>query len=232
MTDPCPGAERVAPSLLFRLLGWIIAPWVAIRREPVAADVPLVLPGLPVCYAIEGYGLSNVLILEQACREAGLPSPLVQMPSDMAGQGRAVVALSRRQGFWFGRPRNRTHSEGLANLVAALGRDPALDVQIVPVSIFVGRAPDRESGWFRVLFAENWGVVGRFRRLLAVLLNGRDTIVRFSAPVSLRAVLAEGATPETTVRKVSRVLRAHFRRIRTAVIGPDLSHRRTLVDGV
>ncbi len=113
--------------MLFRLLGRIIAPWLQIRREPVAADAALVLPDLPVCYAIERYGLSNVLILEQACREAGLPSPLVEMPTDLTGQGRAVVATSRRNGFWFGRPRNRTHSEGLANLVAALGRAPALE---------------------------------------------------------------------------------------------------------
>lgn len=230
--EPSPPAPRTAPSALFRLLGWLIEPWLSIRREPAAADAQLVLSDLPVCYAIEQYGLSNVLILEQACREAGLPSPLVAMPQDMAGQGRAVVAMWRRRGFWFGRPRNRSYSEGMANLVAALEADPTLDVQIVPVSIFVGRAPDRQSGWFRVLFAENWGMVGRFRRFLAILLNGRNTIVRFSQPVPLRTVLAEGLGAEQTVRKVSRVLRTHFRRIRAAVIGPDLSHRRTLVDGV
>ena len=223
---------RTPPSWLFRLLGKVIAPWLAIRREPSGPDAGLVLPQLPVCYAIEQYGLSNVLILEQSCRDAGLPSPLVAMPTNMAGQGRAVVALSRRLGFWFGRPRNRTHSEGLANLFAALQADPSLDVQVVPVSIFVGRAPDRQSGWFRVLFAENWAIVGRFRRFLAVLLNGRHTIVQFSTPVSLRGMLREGMTPEVAARKISRVLRAHFRRIRTAVIGPDLSHRRTLLDGV
>lgn len=232
MSSTAPTAGRTSPSWLFRLLGRIIEPWLAIRREPPGPDAELVLPQLPVCYAIEQYGLSNVLILEQACRETGLPSPLVAMPSNMAGQGRAVVALSRRHGFWFGRPRNRTHSEGLANLFAALQADPSLDVQVVPVSIFVGRAPDRQSGWFRVLFAENWAIVGRFRRFLAVLLNGRHTIVQFSAPVSLRGVLLEGMTQEVAARKVSRVLRAHFRRIRTAVIGPDLSHRRTLLDGV
>ena len=223
---------RTAPSWFFRVLGRLLEPWLAIRREPAAEQVGLVQPDSPVCYAIERYGLSNVLILEQACREAGLPSPLVAMPQDMAGQGRAVVALSRRQGFWFGRPRNRTHSEGLANLFTALAADPGLDVQIVPVSIFVGRAPDRQSGWFRVLFAENWAIVGRFGRLLAILLNGRNTIVRFSTPMSLRSVVQEGLSQEVAVRKVSRVLRTHFRRIRTAVIGPDLSHRRTLVDGV
>jgi glycerol-3-phosphate O-acyltransferase len=34
------------------------------------------------------------------------------------------------------------------------------------------------------------------------------------------------------VRKVSRALRSHFRRVRAAVIGPDLSHRRTVIDSV
>lgn len=223
---------RARPSWLFRLPGHLIAPWLALRREPEQPGAEWLQPGRPVCYAIEGYGLSNVLILEQACREAGLPSPLVAMPGDLTRQGRAVVALSRRTGFWFGRPRRLSHSEGLANLMAALEADPALDVQIVPVSIFVGRAPDRQSGWFRVLFAENWGVVGRFRRFLGILLNGRNTIVRFSPPTSLREVLQEEPDPARAIRKISRVLRTHFRRIRTAVIGPDLSHRRTLVDNV
>ena len=46
------------------------------------------------------------------------------------------------------------------------------DVRLVPVSIFVGRAPQRESGWFSVLFSENWVVVGRFRRLLPPCSSG------------------------------------------------------------
>ena len=90
----------------------------------------------------------------------------------------------------------------------------------MPVSIFVGRAPDKNSGWFSVLFSENWTLVGRFRRLLAIALNGRDTLVRFAPPVALRSIIDEGLPPERTVRKLSRVLRAHFHRIRAAVIGP------------
>ena len=90
----------------------------------------------------------------------------------------------------------------------------------------------RTSGWFSVLFAENWTLVGRFRRLLAILLNGRDTLVQFAPPVALRGVVAEGLDPERSVRKLSRVLRTHFRRIRATVIGPDLSTRRLLVDKV
>ena len=62
-----------------------------------------------------------------------------------------------------------------------------LDVHLVPVSIFVGRAPDKQSGWFAVLFSENWALVGRFRRLLGLLLNGRNTIVRFAPPIRCAA---------------------------------------------
>ncbi|MGA9827171.1 MAG: glycerol-3-phosphate 1-O-acyltransferase PlsB, partial [Rhodanobacteraceae bacterium] len=81
---------------------------------------------------------------------------------------------------------------------------------------------------------ENWVVVGRFRRLLAILLNGRDTIVQFAKPISLRELLDESPDIDTEriVRKLARVLRTHFRRIRATVIGPDLSHRRTVVDAV
>ncbi len=105
-------------------------------------------------------------------------------------------------------------------------------MHLVPVSIFVGRAPDKQSGWFAVLFSENWALVGRFRRLLGLLLNGRNTIVRFAPPISLRSTVDEGLEPERTVRKLQRVLRTHFRRIRESVIGPDLSTRRLLVDQV
>ena len=220
------------PSWPFRLFGRLITPWIAIRRQP-PDPAALLRPELPVCYVVERYGLSNALILEQACREAGLPSPLLPMAGgDLLGKQRAMFALSRRQGFLFGRPRTLTHSDSLARLVRAVQEDPTRDVQIVPVSIFVGRAPDRSEGWFRVLFSENWQVVGRFRRFLSVLLNGRNTIVEFSPAVSLRELLSEQLPPERAVRKFSRVLRAHFRRIRAAVIGPDLSHRRTLVSSV
>ena len=234
---PAPSPHAAAPHaaaarapLWARLLGRALEPWIGLKTEPPAG--PAIDPARPVCYVLERYGLSNALILERACREAGLPSPLAALPGDPLGRGRAYIALSRRRGALTGRPKSRTHSEGLARLLEAHRHDAALDVQIVPVSIFVGRAPDRATGWFSVLFSENWALVGRFRRLLAILLNGRDTVVQFSPSVRVWEILGEEMPHERQVRKVSRVLRGHFRRIRTAVIGPDLSTRRLLVDRV
>ena len=225
-----PPTPPLAP-LWLRALGLLIEPWIRIRREP-AEPRAQYDAALPVCYVTERYGLSDTLILEQACREAALPEPL--RPFEFAGlqKQRAMFALSRRDGWFFRRPRSRTHSETLARLLDGVRANPDLDVQLIPVTILVGRAPDRQSGWFRVLFSENWVVVGRFRRLLSLLLNGRGTIVQFAPPVSLRQFLADEKDAPNALRKLSRVLRVHFRRIRAAVIGPDLSHRRTLIDGV
>lgn len=223
---------QVRRPLWLRLLGKVAEPWISLKIEP--DDPARFEDGRPVCYVLEHYGLSSTLILDRACRQAGLPSPLAPLPGDPLKRRRAYLALSRRNtGPLIPEPRNaKSHSDSLARLLQAHRLNPALDVELVPVSIFVGRAPDKQSGWFSVLFSENWVIVGRFRRLLALLLNGRDTIVRFAAPIPVREVLAEDLPPERTVRKLSRLLRSHFHKIREAVIGPDLSTRRLLVDQV
>lgn len=240
--DPAPAPLPVVGSapigrpgrrpLWARLMHKLVDPWVDLDIEPEAPGV--LIDSRPVCYVLEDYGLSNALILDRACQLAGLPSPLLPLPGDPIRRKRAYLALSRRNAGTLipEAGASKTHSDSLARLLQAHRHNPHLDVQLVPVSIFVGRAPDKASGWFAVLFSENWALVGRFRRLLAILLNGRNTIVRFSPPVSVRASVDEALPPERTVRKLSRVLRTHFHRIRESVIGPDLSTRRLLVDQV
>jgi glycerol-3-phosphate O-acyltransferase len=215
----------------FGLAGSLLQPWVKIRRDP-AEPAGLLHGDAPVCYVIERDGFSDALILQRACREAGLPNPRQALAGTR--RRRSVFALVQREGWVFGRIRKRSAQVALRQVLQSLQDQPPADIQLVPVAIYVGRAPNRESGWFRVLFSENWVVVGRFRRLLALLLNGRDTVVHFSAPISLRSVLDESdnLSTERFVRKIARVLRTHFHRIRAAVIGPELSHRRTVVEAV
>jgi glycerol-3-phosphate O-acyltransferase len=214
------------------LLRTLLAPWVRIKHDP-AEPVSLLAPDTPVVYVIERNGRSDSLILERACREAGMPSPLATLPG--LGKHRRAMFGMRGTGSWYGRRgHGRAAHDTLRRLLRRLEADPDADVQLMPVAIYVGRAPNRQSGWFSVLFSENWAVVGHLRRLLALLLNGRDTIVRFSPPISLANVRSESGDDriEYLQRKLARVLRTHFRRVRTAVIGPDLSHRRTVVNAV
>ena len=153
---PAPVPVKPAKRPLWaRLMGKLADPWLTPSIEP--EDPRQHIDARPVCYVLEDYGLSNALILDRACRDAGLPSPLSPLPGDPLGRKRAYVALSRRNtGALIPEAGStKTHSGSLARLVQAHRANPALDVQLVPVSIFVGRSPDKASGWFSVLFSEN-----------------------------------------------------------------------------
>jgi glycerol-3-phosphate O-acyltransferase len=114
------------------------------------------------------------------------------------------------------------------------------DIHLVPVTVMIGRAPDKETRIAKIFFTESWEIGGRIRRFLGMLVNGRDTLVQFSTPVSLREMAAEmqaaglegNRGAERCLRKVSRLIRVHFRQVRIATIGPDLSHRRTVVEQI
>jgi glycerol-3-phosphate O-acyltransferase len=234
MDSPVSNVPPAAPSQApwwSRALGALLEPWVRVKRDASATQITLD-PNIPVCYVTERFGLSDTLILEQACRDAGLPEPLRPLQVANLRKKRSMFSISRRAAWFVQRKKSLTHSQTLAQLLDTLRAHPDADLQLVPVSIFVGRAPDKETGWFSVLFSENWVVVGRFRRLLAILLNGRSTVVQFSPPISLRQAISDERDAPGTLRKIGRVLRVHFQRIRAMVIGPDLSHRRTLVDAV
>ena len=111
-------------------------------------------------------------------------------------------------------------------------RDPAQDVQLVPVTILWGRSPKSQDSLVKALFADAWASVGSLRQLLIIALHGRQTRVSFGAPISLRRLIDEEADDTTAVRKANRFLRFHFRRMRESAIGPDLSHRRNLIEAM
>jgi glycerol-3-phosphate O-acyltransferase len=79
---------------------------------------------------------------------------------------------------------------------------------------------------------EEWALTSRLRKFFQVLFNGRNTLIEIAEPVSLRNLLGEDATVEVQSRRVARALRLQYARQRTARIGPDLSHTRTIVTRV
>src|SRR5262252_7497376 len=93
-----PAAPAPQAPFWLRALGLLIEPWIRIQREPAEPSTQYDF-SVPVCYVTERYGLSDTLILEQACREAGLPEPL--RPFEFGGmkKQRAMFALSRRDGW-------------------------------------------------------------------------------------------------------------------------------------
>lgn len=216
--------------IVHRLMRRLLSMWVRTKILPASLEEAGVDLSRPLCFVLETNAYSNLLILEEATLRSGMPSPFSPAPDDPLGSGNSYFVLKRFKGLLWRRPEVRRHSPSLARLVKRVSETGRPDCQIVPVSIFLGRAPDKLHGPFKILFSENWVVAGRIRRFISILLHGRDTIVQFSSPISVRDVLSEDLGEERSVRKISRVLRVHFRRVRAAVIGPDLSHRRTILD--
>ncbi|WP_439861257.1 glycerol-3-phosphate 1-O-acyltransferase PlsB [Pseudomonas sp. MBLB4136] len=185
----------------------------------------------PVFFVLQQPSLSDLAVVDRECRKAGLPRPVVAVRVGDLEEPAAFFYLTPEPD-WLGRQDKRGSSPTLARLVSALRQNAVDDAQIVPVSVFWGQSPDRETSPWKLLFADSWAVTGRLRRLVSILILGRKTRVQFSTPIHLRELVEQDKGHERTLRMVQRMLRVHFRNQKSAVIGPDLSHRRNLVKGL
>jgi len=184
----------------------------------------------PVCYVLQDRHLSSVLVLEAEAQRLGLPSALDPIGPEFPTEKRSVFSVVLNPNPLS--VRTTEPSEGLSRMTAAVMLDPAADVQLVPVTVLWSRAPGSQDSLLKALFADAWASVGALRQLFIILVNGRQTRVTFAEPISLRRLVDGETDPATAVRKANRFLRFHFRRVRESAIGPDLSHRRNLIDAM
>ncbi len=193
----------------------ILGLWVKVTVKPEEIADIIAARSRPVCYVLEYDSHTDLAVLDNACAALGIPKP------------DRCFSLVRQTPFLGTRSRLRA-PRSLVQLIDAAGGDPDFDVDLIPVAIYLGRAPQKEQSVWRLVFTEDWVLLGRFRKLLNVLFNGRNTVVYFGEPVRLREAMAD-LPPQRAVRRVLRTLRAEFRAQRASTIGPDLSHRRTMV---
>lgn len=185
----------------------------------------------PVFYALQSPSLADLAVLDSECTKAGLPRPVLPVSLGNLEEPAAFFYLTPDPD-WLGRHDKRGAPPTLARLVNAVSLHDENDAQIIPVSVFWGQSPASESSPWKLLFADSWAVTGRLRKLLSILILGRKTRVQFSAPIHLRELVQHEKGQARTVRMAQRLLRVHFRNLKTAVIGPDISHRRNLVKGL
>lgn len=206
----------------------ILCAWVRTRVLPADAQRQA-LGEATVCYVLEVHSWSNFLVLEDEMVRRNLPSPaaVIPTPESETHGPYASIAMRRRRGRL---RRRETHGDHLAPLDAVLDRArEGADIKLLPVSIFWGRRPQRSDSIFKTLFSDTWALMGPIRKFFTIVLHGRQVLMRVSPPISLSEYVSENQREDIALRKLSRVLRVHFRRQRTATIGPDLSHRRTMV---
>jgi glycerol-3-phosphate O-acyltransferase len=212
-------------------MGWLLRRfftlWVRAAVQPAEAPSSLTAPALPVCYVLDRKSRADLAVLCNAAAEKKLPYPEKRSGSLPVEQRRTFFDVGRRRRFW-GASITRRPPPYLLALIEALRRDAVRDVLLVPTAVYWGRAPQKERSWLRLLFAENWELTTRLSKFGSVLFNARNVMVEMGEPISLRSLLDAQAAPDQA-RRMTRVLRGVLRRQRATRIGPDLSHRRTIV---
>lgn len=221
---------RVLTEVLFLLAWWLRKPMLWLVRYRVAPeDVKVRLnldPARPVCFVLPQRSWSDLFVLDRICKEQGLPRPH-RTGSDLPTLARpgflylSVLLQSRLES-------RRRRGADISALVQRAVTDTTFDVQLVPVSIFWGRGPDKETSLVKLLFADAPGA-GALLKLFIILFNGRHVLASFGLPLPFRAYMGEEADAQRGLRKLTRALHFHFLRNRTATLGPSLLRRAVVV---
>lgn len=181
----------------------------------------------PVIYAMLYPSHAEQLVIDREASNLGWTSPQQERASGRL-PGKPYFAIYRRASMYRKQGTPVVASQ-LVKQCQWLMENDERDIQIVPVRVFWGRAPAKEGSFLRIWLQSTGAIGGRLAKLMAIVLNGRNTFVHFSRPLSLKEMADGVRSPDMLARKVSRVLRVHNRQVSAAVLGPDLSHRRTLV---
>jgi glycerol-3-phosphate O-acyltransferase len=213
---------------LLWLAARVLSLWVRPGALPVESAERLRGRGRRVLYVLERRALSDLLALHLVCRRLGLPSPSRRFALGTLREARPVIHLERRSGV-LRRRADRRPAGRLQRVLAAAAAAGDFELDLVPVAVFWGRAPGKESSWLRGLFSEDWTLTGPVGRLVSTLVNGRRTLVHFGEPLPLHELAGSGLGTARAVRRVARRMRGELRTARVAVLGPDLSHRRTVI---
>lgn len=183
----------------------------------------------PIVFALQYQSYGQELVIDKLITEAGLRSTLETEIGEQKKSINPFFSSYKRAGAPFRKRGTPLVSKRLTRWIDFIAEQENEDIQIVPVVVYWGRSPEKERSFLKIWLQSSGNLGGRLSTLFAILFNGRETAIRFSSPISLRGLIAEGKDTELTARKLSRVLRVHFRQVNATVLGPDLSHRSTLV---
>jgi glycerol-3-phosphate O-acyltransferase len=192
-------------------------------------------PNDKVCYVMSFRSLADLMVVDQACVDNHLPRPVD--PIQDSAESRAFFFLGHPDGTW-GRKSQRQQSARMARLFESdvnqlePGGSEHRQLKVVPVSLFWGHQPNRENSLSSLLLSDNWTVTSRFKKLLALVIHPGHILVQFGEPISLAEITESEPIRERQIRKLLRLLRVHFNHQKLAILGPDLSHRRTLINAM
>jgi glycerol-3-phosphate O-acyltransferase len=214
--------------MLFSLVYWLFRPFNGLIRYRTAPR-PLheglkIDPSKPVVYILAARSWVDLFVLDRICKDLVLPRPSRTGSNFPTVERAAVVYMDALL-------ETRVRPTDLTRLIETGIATKSFDAQLIPVSIFWGRDPGKETSLWKLLFADNVQA-GRVQKLFIMLFNGRNVFANFGLPFSFRDYVDTVPDATLALRKMTRVLHFHFLRARTAALGPTLLSRQVVIDGL
>ncbi|MFT7687009.1 MAG: glycerol-3-phosphate O-acyltransferase [Candidatus Azotimanducaceae bacterium] len=226
--------EIEAPSLIDRLHSFqfkmtrrLLHAWIRPNVLGCSTDYLEIEADDLVCYVLHSRSIGDLLVLDHACEEGLLPRPIDSIANI---ESRSFFFLGHSEGT-LGRKTQREQSERMQRLLQHQKSNDR-SIKIVPVSLFWGHQPDKEKSIFKLILSENWTVTSRLKKIFAGLFHPSHILVQFGKAIDLSKLIETEPAEEKQKRKLLRLLRVQFTNQKQAIIGPDLSHRRTLINSM
>lgn len=179
-----------------------------------------------IVYVLRDPSLTDLIALDLVAQRMTTARPMDALTADGISEAHRFFFLNR--GGFRRRP-TREHSRRMRRIEHWLLNHPGAEATLIPVSVFWGRAGNKDRSLLRSLFSDDWSVTSRFRRFMSLFFNRTDILVQFATPIPWHDIIDPGMDPNRLARRTARLVRVKLRNQRTAALGPDLSHRGSLV---
>jgi glycerol-3-phosphate O-acyltransferase len=218
-------------NLLLALIYWPVK-WL-VKANTIPSDIVNELgidTSKPILYLLRTHSVTDQIALNMSASAVGLPKSNIRF--DIGSESIKACLFLQEPKSVFTRKVKSTKIVHQVSRLFQLHRDnPDLDIQIVPVSIFWGRAPGKKlSGWSDLIanqVSPTW-----LRKFFIVLFLGRDNFVCYSKAVSSRAMASLPGNDEELAHKLVRLAGTHFHRRRQGITGPYLLEKSELYNSV
>lgn len=212
-----------------KILDKIVTPQVLGNTEELKKTLEYQKDKKIICYVLQDASLSNTVLIDTEAKARQLPSVFTPFSIQELQEDDSILALNLPNS------QNQTYhySAKLIRLIEALEKYPAYDIELVPVTVLWGRSPEYEDSWFKALFADAWATPSKLKQALNISLYSRENYIEFHKPLSLRAAIEKSKIEYpnfSPAHSVVKELNSNFNKYKEAILGPDLSDRRNLIN--
>ena len=184
----------------------------------------------PIIYVLDQNSASDLLALQQMCFQSGLPDPYqtivlhgVELPLVIYLHDWYCFkksSLKREQSVYL---------ERYQQLLSLHQQHADVDVQLVPVTFFWGRNPGKQNPRKAFLGHSNPSCL---QKSWAILTAGKDHLVRFNAPISVRALVDKNKNSKHQAYKLARLALHYFNSQHRSGRGPQIPDRKAMIKRV